>query len=130
VPDSGRIVVDDEDVERVSPERRNIGMVFEPYGLWPHMSVADNVGFGLRARGEARDEVAAKIAAALAMVGLRSVESRRPSELSSSEQCRLALARVLVVRPRLLLLDEPLSGVDDLERASMRSLLARLHREM
>ena len=129
-PDAGRIVVDDEDVDPVPPEQRNIGMVFQPYGLWPHMSVADHVGFGLRARGEARDEVASKVRAALALVGLEGVESRRPSELSGSEQLQLAMARVLVVRPRLLLLDEPLSGLDDAQRASMRLLLGRLHREV
>jgi ABC-type Fe3+/spermidine/putrescine transport system ATPase subunit len=129
-PDAGRILVDDALIDPVPPGQRNIGMVFQPYALWPHMSVAGNVALGLRARGEPRDEVARKVKAALTLVGLEGVERGRPSELSGSEQLRLALARVLAVRPRLLLLDDPLSGLDGAPRAEMRRLLSRLQREV
>jgi len=127
--DAGHIVVDDEVIDPVPAGKRNIGMVFRPYGLWPHLSVLDNAGFGLRTRGEPRDDVDRKVKAALELVGLQGVENRHPPELSPSEQLRLALARVLVMRPRLLLLDEPLTGLDAAESAAMRQLLSRLQRD-
>ena len=129
-PDAGRILVDDEHIDPVPPGQRNIGMVFQPYALWPHMSVFDNVGFGLLARGEPRDEMVRRVKAGLARVGLEGFESRRPSDLSGTEPLRLALARVLVVEPRLLLLDEPLSSLDAVPKAQMRLLLSRLQTDM
>jgi putative spermidine/putrescine transport system ATP-binding protein len=129
-PDAGRIVVDDEPIDPVPPGQRSIGMVFQPYALWPHMSVFDNVAFGLRTRGEPRDEMARKVEAGLAQVGLEGFESRRPSDLSGSQPLRLALARVLVVEPRLLLLDEPLSSLDAAAKAEMRLMLSRLQHDM
>src|SRR5262249_41966850 len=102
VPDEGRIFVDDEFIDPVPPWKRNLGMVFQHYALWPHMSVFENVAFGLRARGVSGSEVARKVKTALGLVGLDGFERRRPSELSSGQQQRLALARTLVVQPRLL----------------------------
>jgi ABC-type Fe3+/spermidine/putrescine transport system ATPase subunit len=130
VPDAGRIFVDDELIDPVPPCKRNVGMVFQHDALWPHMSVFENVAFGLQARGEPRDEVARKVKAALAQVGLDGVEDRRPSQLSGGQQRRVALARTLVVQPRLLLLDAPLSHLDGVTRAQMRLWLSRLHRDL
>jgi ABC-type Fe3+/spermidine/putrescine transport system ATPase subunit len=130
VPDEGRIFVDDELIDPVPPWKRNVGMVFPQYALWPHMTVFDNVAFGLRARGEGRDQIAGKVKAALAQLGLDGFESRRPSELSGGQPQRVALARALVVQPRLLLLDEPMSTLDAVLRAQMRLELSRLHRDV
>ena len=96
-PDTGRIFVDDQPIDPVPPDKRNIGMVFQQYSLWPHMSVFDNVAFGLRTRGEPRDEQARKVKAVLAWVGLEGFENLRPSELSGTQPRRVALARALVV---------------------------------
>jgi ABC-type Fe3+/spermidine/putrescine transport system ATPase subunit len=130
VPDAGRIFVDDEIIDAVPPSERNVGMVFQRNSLWPHMSVFENVAFGLRARNEPSDEVTRKVKAALTQVGLDGVAARRPADISRSEQQRVALARMLVVQPRLLLLDEPLSDLEDGPRTEMRLLLSRLHRDV
>ncbi len=129
-PDEGRIIVDDEPIDAVPPWKRNLGMVFQHYALWPHMSVFENVAFGLRERGVAGAELARRVKAALQQVGLEDFEARRPSQLSGGHQQRVALARALVVQPRLLLLDEPLSNLDAQPRAQMRLELARLHRDI
>lgn len=129
-PDAGRIVVDDEPIDAVPAQKRNLGMVFPRGALWPHMSVFDNAAFGLRARGDSSAAAARKVEAALALVGLEGAGARRPSDLSPSEQLRVALARALVVEPRLLLLDDPLSGLDAAPRALMRHELARLQRDL
>ena len=112
------------------PEARGLGMVFQDYALWPHMSVAQNVGFPLEMRGVPRRERPGRVAEALALVGLEALAGRRPSELSGGQQQRVALARAIVGRPRLLLFDEPLSNLDrDLREtlcAEIGALLRRL----
>jgi ABC-type Fe3+/spermidine/putrescine transport system ATPase subunit len=129
-PDEGRIFVDDELIDPVPPWKRNLGMVFQQYALWPHMSVFENVAFGLRERGVKGAALQTKVKAALAQVGLDGFEERRPSQLAGGQQQRVALARTLIVQPRLLLLDEPLSNLDAQLRSQMRLELARLHRDV
>jgi ABC-type Fe3+/spermidine/putrescine transport system ATPase subunit len=129
-PDAGRIIVDDEPIDAVPPWKRNLGMVFQHYALWPHLSVFENEAFGLRERGLRGEPLRTKVAAALDRVGLAGFEGRRPSQLSGGQQQRVALARTLIVQPRLLLLDEPLSNLDAVLRAQMRLELGRLHREV
>ncbi len=128
--DAGRIFVDGELVDPLPPWKRNVGMVFARSALWPHMSVFENVAFGLRARGESGGELARKVKAALALVGVEGADGRGSAELGSAEQLRVALARALVVQPRLMLLDDPLSGLDAVPRARMRPELARLLRDV
>ena len=105
-PDGGRILIGGEDVTRVPPHRRDTGMVFQSYALWPHMTLAENVAFGLRMRGVGKAETAERVRRALAAVKMEDKASRRPNQLSGGQQQRVALARALVVQPRCLLLDE------------------------
>ncbi len=129
-PDEGHVRFDGKDVTRWPPWDRNLGMVFQNYALWPHMTVFDNVAFGLVERRVPRDEVRRRVAEALEKVGLAGMEDRVPSQLSGGQQQRVALARALVVRPGLLLLDEPFSNLDAKLRVQMRAELARLQREL
>lgn len=133
-PESGRIELAGQTVcdERVhhAPEQRGLGMVFQDYALWPHMSVAQNVAFPLQMRRTPRHERSARVQEALALVGLDGMARRRPADLSGGQQQRVALARAIVARPRLLLFDEPLSNLDRALRATLcteiGALLARL----
>lgn len=133
-PDAGRIVVDgvalSEPARVVPPERRNMGMVFQGYALWPHLSVFDNVAFGLGVRRVAREIIREKVADALALVDLAGLERAYPSQLSGGQQQRVALARSLVVEPGTLLLDEPLSSLDARLRLRMRVELKALQRRV
>jgi iron(III) transport system ATP-binding protein len=130
MPSSGRIRIGDRDVTHLPPWSRNLGMVFQSYALWPHMTVAKNVAFGLERRKVSRAEVTRKVAAALERVGLAHLADRRPAQLSGGQQQRVALARTLVIEPSVLLLDEPLSNLDAKLRTEMRIELKRLQREL
>ena len=127
-PDQGRVLLDGEDVTRRPAWQRGLGVVFQSYALFPHMTVAENVAFGLHERGGPRREVAARVAEALALVRLPSAASMRPSQLSGGMQQRVALARALVIRPRVLLLDEPLAALDRKLREEMRAELREIQR--
>ncbi|GAA0568804.1 ABC transporter ATP-binding protein [Craurococcus roseus] len=111
-PDSGRILLRGEDLAGKPPQARDVGMVFQSYALFPHLSVFDNVAYGLRREGVARPEIARRVAEALAMVGLQGMERRMPHQLSGGQRQRVALVRSLAKRPSLLLLDEPLGALD------------------
>jgi iron(III) transport system ATP-binding protein len=126
----GQLLVDGRDITGVPPHARNIGMVFQSYALWPHMTVADNVAFGLVERRRPREEVRRRTAEALALVGLADYAQRRPNQLSGGQQQRVALARTIVIEPQVLLLDEPLSNLDKKLREQMRVELKRLQRSL
>jgi spermidine/putrescine ABC transporter ATP-binding subunit len=129
-PDAGRIVIDGADVTGEPAWRRDLGLVFQSYALFPHMTVAENVGFGLRERGVSRREADSRVADALRLVRLPDAGPRRPRELSGGMQQRVALARALVIRPRVLLLDEPLAALDKKLREEMRAELRDIHRQI
>lgn len=121
--DSGALLVDGADVTARPPESRNVGMVFQNYSLFPHLTVLENVEFGLKMRGVAREERAAKARDMLAFVNLYGVEKRKPKQLSGGQQQRVALARALAISPSVLLLDEPLANLDRQVREHMRAEL-------
>ncbi len=125
-PTRGSILFDGRDVARIPPEKRNTGMVFQSYALWPHMTVAENVAFGLKVRKLSRSDRDSRVAEALDMVQMGSYAGRRPNALSGGQQQRVALARALAIRPDVLLLDEPLSNLDAKLRLEMRSEIRRL----
>ena len=129
-PLSGSIRVGGEDVTRVPPWKRDIGMVFQNYALWPHMTVRKNVAFGLEERRLPRAEIDRRVASALDLVGLGDYGERRPGQLSGGQQQRVALARTIAVEPKLLLLDEPLSILDAKLRIHMRVELLALQRKL
>ena len=126
----GEIVFDGRPIHRLAPEQRNIGMVFQSYALFPHMTVAENVGFPLSVRGVSRTDAAARVAQALAMVGLKGFDDRRPAQLSGGQQQRVAVARALVFEPRLVLMDEPLSALDKQLREQMQYEIKQLQRRL
>ncbi|MEO8212112.1 MAG: ABC transporter ATP-binding protein [Myxococcales bacterium] len=125
-PNAGSIHFDDQDVTRLPAHARNAGMVFQSFALWPHMTVAQNVGFGLREQRIPRRELTDRVEAALESTQMQGFGARRVDELSGGEQQRVALARALVVRPRCLLLDEPLASLDARLRRSMREEIRRI----
>jgi putative spermidine/putrescine transport system ATP-binding protein len=129
-PDAGEVAINGRSVTRVPPHLRRVGMVFQHYALFPHRTVAQNVGFGLRMQRMEREEIARLVAEALALVQLPGHGARYPGQLSGGEQQRVALARALVTRPAVLLLDEPLGALDKKLRDHMKIELKRLQREV
>ncbi len=129
-PDEGEVYFDDRLMNDVPPYERNVGMVFQNYALWPHMTVFDNVAYGLKARNLPRREIERRVKWALRLVRLEGMEGKYPNQLSGGQQQRVALARALVIEPDLLLLDEPLSNLDAKLRVRMRAELKILQKDL
>lgn len=129
-PDGGRLLFDQDDVTHVSAHRRDIGMVFQDYALFPDKTAFDNVAYGLRARGVARAETTRRANEALDKVGLLALADRYPAQMSGGQRQRVALARALVIRPRVLLMDEPLSNLDAQLRHEMRREIRALQQDL
>ncbi len=129
-PTEGSIRVDGRDITHLKPNQRNVGMVFQSYALFPNLSVADNIGFGLKIAKRSRAEIKARVAEMLALIKLPELGGRYPYQLSGGQQQRVALARALAVKPQVLLLDEPLSALDAKIRVSLREEIRALQREL
>jgi spermidine/putrescine ABC transporter ATP-binding subunit len=127
-PSEGAILVDGEDVTTVEPHRRDVGMVFQSYALFPHMNVFENIAFGLKMRKQSAERIGQEVRRVIAMMKLEGFEHRRVRQLSGGQQQRVALARAIVIRPKVLLLDEPLSALDKNLRTQMQVELSELHR--
>ncbi|MFJ2758793.1 ABC transporter ATP-binding protein [Nocardioides sp. NPDC087217] len=130
VPDAGQVLLGGKDVTREPPNRRDSAMVFQQYALFPHMTVEENVAYGLKMHKEPKSEIRARVAEALERVGLQGRGGRRPLQLSGGQQQRVALARAIVVRPKVLLLDEPLSNLDLKLREHLRLEIKHLQRDL
>ncbi len=129
-PDSGELWLDGRPALDLPPGKRGIGFVFQGYALFAHMTVADNIGFGLRVRGQSRAQRSVVVERLLAMVHLDGLGPRLPAQLSGGQRQRVALARALAVEPRILLLDEPFGALDRAVREELRTSLKRIHREL
>src|SRR6185295_16512103 len=130
LPDAGRVHVGGRDITDLPVHKRDMGMVFQSYALFPHRTVAENVAFGLRMRDVSRPEIERRVAAALALVALTGLEERKPAQLSGGQQQRVALARALVVEPPVLLCDEPLGALDRKLRQQMQFELKELQKRL
>ena len=129
-PTAGQIIVQGRDVSHLPPNKRNMGMVFQNYALFPHMTAADNVGYGLQVAGKPKTEIAQRVKEMLELVQLGHLGARYPYQLSGGQQQRVALARALAIRPALLLLDEPLSALDAKVRAEVRDEIRRIQTQL
>jgi putative spermidine/putrescine transport system ATP-binding protein len=129
-PSAGRIVMDGKEIAQERPNQRNIGMVFQSYALFPNMTVADNIGFGLKVKGAPGHEVKQRVGEMLALIKLEELGGRYPYQLSGGQQQRVALARAIAIRPKLLLLDEPLSALDAKIRVSLRNEIRSIQRQL
>jgi putative spermidine/putrescine transport system ATP-binding protein len=129
-PTTGRIVINGKDVTNLKPNQRNIGMVFQSYALFPNMTVAQNIAFGLKVAGASTDAIASRVKEMLGIIKLPEHGGRYPFQLSGGQQQRVALARALAVKPSVLLLDEPLSALDAKIRISLRAEIRAIQREL
>ena len=129
-PDEGQILFNGKDQSRVPPHKRNTGMVFQNYALWPHMDVQRNVGYGLKMRGVAETDKEKRVKRALEIVQMQAYAERMPNQLSGGQQQRIALARALVIEPDVVLLDEPLSNLDAKLRVEMRAQIKEIHQKI
>jgi ABC-type Fe3+/spermidine/putrescine transport system ATPase subunit len=126
---SGRILIDGKDVTHLAPRDRNLGMVFQQYSLFPHMTIAENIGYGLRARRMPETEIRNRVSDMLDLIQLPHLAESKPLQLSGGQQQRVALARALAGRPSILMLDEPLGALDQKLREQLQEELRRIHRE-
>ena len=129
-PTSGAIYIDGKDVVRLRPNQRSIGMVFQAYALFPNLTVAQNVGFGLKVNGTPKQEIQPRVEEMLSLIGLPDLGARYPFQLSGGQQQRVALARALAPRPQVLLLDEPLSALDAKIRVSLREEIRAIQQKL
>jgi len=129
-PDAGKVIFDGKDVTQLPSFKRNTGMVFQNYALWPHMKVSDNIAYGLNVRKTPKNETKRLVEETLELVQLGGLGDRFPSQLSGGQQQRVALARVLVINPAVLLLDEPLSNLDAKLRVEMRGEIKDLQKKL
>ncbi|MDR3521594.1 MAG: sn-glycerol-3-phosphate ABC transporter ATP-binding protein UgpC [Acidocella sp.] len=129
-PSSGRIILEGEDITNRDPSKRDIAMVFQNYALYPHMTVAQNMGYALKLRGETKEEIAHKVAETAKLLGLGELLTRRPGQLSGGQRQRVAMGRAIVREPKLFLFDEPLSNLDAKLRVTMRAEIRRLQQRL
>ncbi|MEB2843171.1 ATP-binding cassette domain-containing protein [Rhizobiales bacterium RZME27] len=129
-PSDGQVTVDGRDITRHQPDKRGMALVFQSYALWPHMTVAQNIGYGLKLRGISREEITRRVLEMAAMLGLAGLEERKPANLSGGQRQRVALGRALAIDPEILLLDEPLSNLDARIRLSVRHELRALQKRL
>ncbi len=129
-PTSGRVLLDGRDITQLDPAARDIAMVFQNYALYPHMTVAENMAYGLRIRGMAKDAIRSRVEQTAALLGLGALLARRPRELSGGQRQRVAMGRAIIREPKLFLFDEPLSNLDAALRVQMRAEIRRLQRRL